>query len=108
MRWIVSALTLLFLLLATTLLAQPPKLIVPDKMDKPAAATIPSPITSVDGENLEQWMAKLKSPDASVRHAAIRVIPAFGTPAEKAVPIMLTMMIEDRDISVRTNALIAL
>jgi HEAT repeat protein len=60
----------------------------------------------IDGLTLDQWIDRLKNPDPSTRNAAVRVVPLFGPPAQqKGIPMLLTMMTEDRDLSVRIGAL---
>ena len=65
-----------------------------DKMDK-TSATSATEVKNVDGETLDQWIKKLESGDASLRDTALRVVPAFGAPAEKALPKILSMMVPD-------------
>jgi len=77
----------------------------PDKMDKPPMTTSATDVSKIDGETLDQWIAKLSSPDASLRDTALRVIPNFGVPAEKALPRIMYLMINDPDTSVRVTAI---
>src|SRR5262249_30480507 len=77
----------------------------PDKMDKPPMTTSATDVSKIDGETLDEWIKKLSSPDASLRDTALRVIPAFGVPGEKALPKVMSMMINDTDTSVRITAI---
>ncbi|HLW67997.1 MAG TPA: HEAT repeat domain-containing protein [Gemmataceae bacterium] len=47
-----------------------------------------------------------KTPDASMRKTAILVVPQFGPPAKKAIPMLINLM-SDPDDSVKLAALIA-
>jgi len=77
----------------------------PDKIDRPPMTTSATDVSKIDGETLEQWIAKLSSPDASLRDTALRVIPGFGVPGEKALPKIMSMMVNDADTSVRVTAI---
>ncbi len=84
------------LTLAAALPAQPP----------PAATTPKAPTTIAD-QTYEEWFKKLSDPDPSTRDAAVRVIPAFGPAAEKAIPKITSMMVkEGEDNTVRVSALL--
>lgn len=77
----------------------------PDSLAKPPMTTSATDVSKIDGETLDQWIAKLSSPDASLRDTAVRVIPAFGAPGEKALPKIIYMMVNDPDTTVRVSAI---
>src|SRR5262249_49794148 len=97
MRW--TGFVLLLLGIVAALPAQPPpKGVGADKKPvdkkpvdkKPPADKVPDKSTTssmtdsakFDGETIDQWIAKLSSPDASIRDTALRVLPTFGAPGE--------------------------
>src|SRR5713226_8517336 len=118
MRWIGFALLLLGIVAA--LPAQPPPKGVGadkkpvdkkpvdkkpvDKMDKSSTTSITEG-SKFDGETVDQWIGKLSSPDPSIRDTALRVLPSFGAPAEKALPKIMSMMVDDVDTTVKVTAI---
>jgi HEAT repeat protein len=66
----------------------------------------PAP-TEVGGKSLGQWKQDLTSADSYVRAKAIQSVVHFGPAAADAVPL-LTQRCQDRDVSPRTKAVIAL
>jgi HEAT repeat protein len=97
-------LVVLAMLISSNLVAQttPP----PSSVD-PKKPTMPEPPKEFNGENLDQWIKKLSSKDASARDAALKVIPAFGEPAKKAVKDMVPL-INDYDNTVKVSAMLIL
>lgn len=83
---------------AQTTPTEPPK----PTMEKPKWPT------EVGGESLDDWIKKLKDSDPSVRDMAIRVIPMFGDPAKKAIPTLISMMVNDNDTTVKVSALLTM
>jgi hypothetical protein len=73
------------------------------KKDEPKKDQWPK---SVNGRSLGEWMADFKSPDPTVRDAAIKVMPLFGPEARKVAPKELIRLIDDPDPGVRINAIL--
>jgi HEAT repeat protein len=65
------------------------------------------PPSEVGGKTLSQWMNDLQSADPSKRGMAIQMVIQFGEAATPAVPLLLNRT-QDRDVSLRTKAIIAL
>src|SRR5262249_5879570 len=59
------------------------------------------------GKSLSQWMHDLQNADPSKRSLAIQMVIQFGEAASVAVPLLLSRT-QDRDVSLRTKAIIAL
>jgi HEAT repeat protein len=73
---------------------------------RPYGSEPPAP-TEVGGKTLPQWKLELTSGDSYVRAKAIGSVVHFGPAAAEVVPL-LTQRCEDRDVSPRTKAVIAL
>jgi hypothetical protein len=84
------------LALAAGLPAQPPS----------NTTTGPKAPATIADQTFEEWFKKLSDPDPSTRDAAVRVIPAFGSAAEKAIPKITSMMVSDVDNTVKVSALL--
>jgi HEAT repeat protein len=63
--------------------------------------------TEVGGKSLKEWINDIDHGDPSSREEAIRAVTLFGDDAVKAVPALLNRL-EDRDVSPRVKAVIAL
>src|SRR5262249_39547822 len=71
-------------------------------------STVPTgPPSEVGGKTLSQWMNDLRSADPSKRGMAIQMVIQFREAATPAVPLLLDRT-QDRDVSLRTKAIIAL
>jgi HEAT repeat protein len=66
-----------------------------------------APPSEVGGKSLSQWMNDLQSGDPSKRSLAIQMVIQFGEAASVAVPLLLNRT-QDKDVSLRTKAIIAL
>jgi HEAT repeat protein len=73
---------------------------------RPYPSEPPAP-TEVGGKSLGQWKQDLTSGDPYVRAKAISAVVQFGPAAAEAVPL-LVQRCQDRDVSPRTKAVIAL
>lgn len=101
--------TFVVCLLATPFLAAAAKDAAKDKTNPPSqldsSTTIPE---EIDGQNFNDWLKKLNSPDPSVRTEAIMAILQFGRDkAGEAVPHFLRH-IRDLDTGVRIKIVVAL
>jgi HEAT repeat protein len=81
----------------------------------PGAATPPAEPKvewpkEVGGKDLKGWLAELKdSPDAAMREAASKAIPAFGPPArEEALTPLIAALNRETDPGVKVNLLIVI
>jgi HEAT repeat protein len=63
--------------------------------------------TEVGGKKLTEWINDIDHGDPSAREEAIRAVTFFGDDASKAVPALISRL-EDRDVSPRVKAVIAL
>jgi HEAT repeat protein len=63
--------------------------------------------TEVGGKKLTEWISDIDHGDPSTREEAIRAVTFFGDDACKAVPALLNRL-DDRDVSPRVKAVIAL
>jgi HEAT repeat protein len=61
----------------------------------------PAPPSEIGGRKFDQWVKDLKHPDPSVREAAVRAIPGFGTNARDAVSDLADRIGKEYDTSVR-------
>ncbi len=95
------------LLVAAWLFAATPALVAQPKPTVPPSSSSASP-SEIGGKSLAQWIKELRNPDPSVRENAIRTIPLFGSDSSDAVPEIVYVLSNDRDVSLRTNACIAL
>jgi HEAT repeat protein len=93
----------LVLILAAPLWAEGPLTTSPMS---PAPQTPQIP-TEVGGKKLSEWISDIDHGDPSSREEAIRAVTFFGDDASKAVPALLNRL-EDRDVSPRVKAVIAL
>ena len=59
------------------------------------------------GKNLKQWIAEIRHPDPGVRENAMRTVPLFGKEAREAGHALITAL-DERDTSLRVNAIIAI
>src|SRR6266404_7020813 len=91
------------LALAAALPAQPP----------PGNVSVSKGPAEIGGKTLDEWIRVLKDPkhpehlDPSSKDAAIRVIPLFGNDAKKALPTLISMMVNEPDQTLKVSALIA-
>src|SRR5262249_39671467 len=84
--------------------------------DKPADPKTrnPAAITDLEGRSLAQWIADMRSKDASVRERAVCALPYFGAAAgtSEVITHLLDVLAskdgKDRDTSPRIRALMAL
>lgn len=83
-----------------------PKPPPPKPPDKPAPTERSGP-SEIGGKTLSQWILETKSADAGVRENAVRTIILFGPAAVTAAPALIDRL-SDTDVSLRTNAAIAL
>lgn len=99
-RFPLAVLVLLFAL--CPLLAQPET----EEKD-PKKPTEPKPPTAIGGKSLDRWIAEITNRDPGVRVKAIQIVPAFLKNSAKAVPALMGRT-HDKDVSVRSNAVLAL
>ena len=100
---------MLRLLLAVTIGASVAGALPAQQQPTPAPSTSDKyvPPKEIGGDDLDDWIKKLKHSDPSTRENALRVIPFFGVDAKKAIPQMIERMV-DRDHSVRLTAMAVL
>ena len=68
----------------------------------------PTPPTTVAGKTLDSWIKDLERSDPGQRETAIRAIPYFQENATKAVPTLLEVLSNSRDIPCRVQACLSL
>lgn len=76
----------------------------PSTKDGSSKEPTPKKVDKVDGRTLDEWIKLLKSEDPSRRTQAIIAITQFEEDAARAVPILITIIRSDTDVSPRVKA----